>query len=185
MTTEHFVVAIYRDENHAHRAVEALAEQDFPLDQVSVLGRVDSSGDDVLGILHPGVNERMKVWAAQGAAWGGLLGLLAGAAGMIFLPGIGSVMIVGPLVQALAGGMTGAAMGGGGMGAAAALSQLGVAMHRHGIPETELERLHRAIKAGQYLILLKTPADRTDAVRHPLQQGDPLEVTELGPAQSQ
>ncbi len=153
---EAFLVAIYADEKAARRGVEALQAGEFPMDQVSLLGRARSAGDDLLGIYHAGLGERVKAWGTQGAFWGGLWGLLAGAAGMFILPGIGPVMVAGPMVEAIAG----AAVAGGTMAGAAALSHLVVAMRRMGLPEERLEHLQEAVREGRYVLVIQAPLDR-------------------------
>ncbi|HKK13530.1 MAG TPA: hypothetical protein VKA14_02600 [Gammaproteobacteria bacterium] len=149
------LIAVFRDQQPAARAVERLIERDFPADQLSLLGKHESSGDDVLGIYYQGVGERMKAWAGHGAFWGGLWGLLASAAGMFVVPGLGAVMAVGPIVEALVGGATGAAVAGSAMAGAAALSQVAVALHRMGVPEERLHHYHEAIDQGHYVVLLR------------------------------
>jgi len=54
------LVAFYADPDAAHRRLDHLSASEAPLDRISVLGRADSSGDDPLGIYHPGVGERMR-----------------------------------------------------------------------------------------------------------------------------
>lgn len=156
MSKERFLIAVFAGEVAAERAVRAAIEADFPMDRISVLGKLGASGDDVLGILHPGIGERAKVWAGQGAAWGGLLGLLAGAFGLFVFPGLGAVAIAGPLVEAVVGALSGAALGGGALAGAAAVSQLGVALHRHGIDESSLSHFHELIAEGRYVVMLQS-----------------------------
>jgi hypothetical protein len=153
MTQTHYAVGSYVDLDAAHRALEAAIEAGCPMDRISVLGRVTAEGDDVLGIVHPGVGKRMEVWGTQGAFWGGVAGLLAGASGAFWLPALGPVIAVGHIVGAFAGGAAGAAAGGAGLAGAAALSQLSVILHRHGLPESALEALHRKVETGHVLVI--------------------------------
>jgi len=74
MSKPHYVIAGYGDEVAAHAAVEAVIAADCPMDRISVLGRLTVEGDDVLGLVHPGVGQRMEVWGANGAFWGARLG---------------------------------------------------------------------------------------------------------------
>jgi len=155
MPTKHaFLVAVFDDLKQAETAVRRLADKEFPLDKISLLARTGGSGDDVIGIVHPEVGERMQVWGKQGALWGGLLGVLAGAAGLVFLPEVGAVLVMGPLVQMISGGLLSAGIVGAGSAVAAGVSQIGVLLHRHGIPEEELESLHQAVEKGQTVVLL-------------------------------
>jgi len=153
------VVAILRDKQRAQQAVEELNENDFPMDSLSMLGRASSSGDDLLGISYNSVGEKMKSWGAMGAFWGGLWGLLTGAAGMFIMPGLGAVVAAGPIVEAIAGAISGAAVAGGAMAGAAAISELAVAIHQMGVPEEKLHYLHQAIEQGHYVLILRCATD--------------------------
>ena len=66
-TKEILLVAIYDNEAKAQRVVEQMIEHEFPMDMISMLGRVHASGDDVLGIYHRSTGERIEAWAKQGA----------------------------------------------------------------------------------------------------------------------
>jgi Heat induced stress protein YflT domain len=163
-TNETILIAVYDNEARAQRAVERLSEKGFPLDMLSVLGRVHPSGDDVLGIYYTSAGERMKAWAKQGALWGALWGMLTGAAAFFVLPGVGPVLAAGPIVDvvigSLGGGVVGAAVGSAAMTGAAAATHLVTAMHRMGIPPEELNHLHGAIEEGHYVLLMRDATDR-------------------------
>jgi hypothetical protein len=152
---ERLLVALFDRQPEAERSVQMLIERDFPMDMLSVLGKGESGGDDPLGLYYSSVGERMKGWGSMGAFWGGLWGLLAGAAGLFVIPGIGPVLAAGPVVEAIAAALAGAGLGGGAMAGAAAASQLTVAMHRSGVPEEKLEILQNAIEQGHYLLMLR------------------------------
>lgn len=47
---ERIVLALFDHESKAEAAVKRLAEENFPLDMVSLLGKGRSSGDDPIGI---------------------------------------------------------------------------------------------------------------------------------------
>ncbi|MGF1643830.1 MAG: general stress protein [Thiotrichales bacterium] len=175
MLERQFLIAVYGSEDNTQRAVDALIEAGFPMDRISVLGKLRHSGDDVLGVVYPEVGERVRVWASHGAIWGGLLGALAGVTGVFLIPGVGAVMAIGPLVNAIAGAATGAALGGGTLAGAAALSQVSVALHGAGIPEHALEQLHREIESDRIVIVLQSDsaAELLPYRRH-LERGQPL-----------
>ena len=150
-------VGIFDDQERAQRLVERLIEEDFPMDRISLLGRAGrGAGDDLLGVSYHGTGEKMKVWGEHGAFWGALWGLLAGASGLFFLPGIGPLLAAGPIVEALAGAIAGAVMAGGAMAGAAALSQLASALHRIGLPAEAVARVEAAIDAGKHVVILHT-----------------------------
>ena len=145
-----FVGAVFDNPNNANSTVEEMIKRNFPMDQVSILHRAGGHGDDFLGIVYSNEKERFKVWGAQGALWGSIGGLLASAAGLLLLPGIGPVLVAGPLIDAIAG----AAIGAGMMTAGAATTHLTFALRRIGIPEDKLEILHQAVMDGKTLVLI-------------------------------
>jgi len=156
--------------------VKVLIDKNFQMDLISVLGRIHGLGDDTLGIYHLNPGERMKTWGKQGAFWGGIWGLLAGAAGFFIIPGLGAIAAAGYIVEGIVGG---ALAGGGAMAGAAALSQLGVAFHRAGIPEAEVLYLHKAIEEGRYVVMLRGAESEVSQWRDVLQSGNPLRIDDL------
>ncbi len=170
------LVAVYPDEEKAKRTVKTLVDKNYQMDLISVLGRIHGLGDDALGIYHLNSGERMKTWGKQGAFWGGLWGMLAGAAGFFIIPGVGAVAAAGYIVEGIVGG---ALVGGGAMAGAAALSQLGIAFHRAGIPEEEILALHKAIEDGKYVVMLRGAESEVSQWREVLQSGNPLKIDDL------
>lgn len=158
---QQLVVAVFEEETRAEAAVRRLIDRDFPMDMLSLLGKAQGSGDDPLGIYYPNVGERMKGWGRLGALWGGIWGLISGAAGMFLVPGVGPVLAAGPVVEALVAAIAGAGVGGGAMAGAAAASQLAVAMHRQGVPEERLQALQEALDAGHYVVMLRLDAEES------------------------
>jgi hypothetical protein len=147
-------VGVFDNEAKASRVIEKLIEDDFPMDRLSLLRKSGGMGDDMLGLAYTDTAERVKVWGEHGAVWGALWGLLAGATGLFVLPGIGPLLAAGPVVEALGGAIAGAALTGGVMAGAAALTQLSSALHRIGMPAADIETVHNAIEQGCYVIIL-------------------------------
>ena len=156
------VLGTYENEGQATRAVEKLIEQDFPADRISLLHKSGGPGDDMLGLTYSSTGERVKIWGEHGAFWGALWGLLAGATGMFVFPGVGALLAAGPIVEALGGAIAGATLTGGAMAGAAALTELGSALHRIGIPETELAAIHSAIEKGRFIVILHCDPGQAD-----------------------
>ena len=156
------VVGIYASETRAQQLVEKLIHEDYPMDRISLLSRAGGAGDDMLGVTYHDSGERMKAWGKHGAFWGAIWGLLAGASGMFVLPGLGPLLVAGPIVEALGAAIAGAAVAGGTMAGAAAVSHLASALHRMGIPEDELEQIESAIQAGQYVVILHCAPEESE-----------------------
>lgn len=176
-TTHRIILALFADEDKAERAVRKLIDRDFPMDMISLLGKAQGSGDDPLGIYHSSAGERAKGWGKMGAFWGGLWGLLTGAAGLFLIPGTGALLAAGPIVEAVVGAAAGAGVGGGVMAGAGALSHLAVAMRRMGIPEEQLEALQQAIEHGEYVVMLRADADEVSRWQQLLESGGAANVT--------
>lgn len=148
---QHLLVAVFNGREQAERAIGRLIENDYPADQISLLGRGVTNGDDFLDIYHPTALDRMKTWGVQGAVWGGLWGLLGGTAGAFAIPGLGALFVIGPIVE----GIAAAAAGAGVMAVAALLSEVLVVLHRFGVPEEDLQRLELAIQDGCFVMIIQ------------------------------
>jgi hypothetical protein len=161
---ERYLGAVFENPDNAFTLVEMMSKLDFPMDQLSILHRAGGAGDDILGIAYTSGKERFKVWGIEGALWGALGGLLAGAAGLFLLPGIGPVFIAGPLIHALAG----AAVGAGAMTSGAVATHLTIALRRLDIPEDKLAILHQAIMDGKTVLVMHCGNDDPEAWRRRL-----------------
>lgn len=175
MSTQHgnnLVAAVFADAQRAQAVVEQLAEQDFPMDQVSLLHRAGGQGDDFLGLAYGSEHERVRVWGSHGAFWGALGGLIAGASGLLLVPGVGPLLVAGPLLDLVAGAVTGAGL----MLGAAAVTRVTIALRRAGIPESKLDALHQAILDGRTLLILHCGAEDPQIWRQRLrwQGADPV-----------
>jgi hypothetical protein len=105
----------------------------------------------------------MKYWGKFGAFWGGLWGLLFGAA-FLFVPGLGQVVVAGPLVASIIAGLEGAIAVGG-------LSAIGAALFSIGIPKDSVVRYEVALNANQFLLIAHGTADEVARAREILQTG--------------
>jgi hypothetical protein len=93
------IAALFDAPDCATHVVEPPIEQDFPMDQVSLLHRADDHGDDCPGVSCGNEVERIRVWSEHGAIWGSLAGLLAGISGLTIVPGVGALLIAGPIIN--------------------------------------------------------------------------------------
>ncbi len=137
------------------------------MDKISILRRASGQGDDFLGVSYASERERIKFWGEQGAVWGALGGLLAGAMGLFVVPGVGPLLVLGPFVDLIAGAVAGSGL----MTGAALVTHLTIALRRMGIPEEDLEYLHQSVMDGRTLLLLQYgKKDETDW-RHIVNRG--------------
>jgi uncharacterized membrane protein len=96
MSATNSVVAVYDSHEQAERAVQALQQAGVDMKSLSIAGRGVHTDEHVVGYYNAG--DRMKYWGKVGAFWGGFWGLLFGSAAFA-IPGIGPVLVAGPLVS--------------------------------------------------------------------------------------
>jgi hypothetical protein len=136
------VIAVYNTHPQAEAAVKELQRGGFDVKKLSVVGKDYHTDEQVVGYYNTG--DRMKYWGKTGALWGGLWGLLFGA--FFWVPGLGPLLVAGPLVAGLVSMLEGAVVVGG-------LSVLGAAFYSIGIPKDSILRYETEIKAGKYILL--------------------------------
>src|ERR1700761_5797582 len=94
MAQEDAIVAVYKSHLEAEHAVQELQNASFDIKKLSIVGKDYHTEEHVVGYYNTG--DRMKYWGKLGAFWGGIWGLLFGAA-FFFIPGVGPVLVAGPL----------------------------------------------------------------------------------------
>ncbi|MBF0254019.1 MAG: DUF1269 domain-containing protein, partial [Candidatus Omnitrophica bacterium] len=99
--------------------------------------------EHVVGYYNTG--DRMKAWGKTGAFWGGVWGLLFGSA-FFWIPGLGPLLVAGPLTAWIVGGLEGAVVVGG-------LSALGGGLLSLGIPKNSVVKYEKAIKTGKFVLI--------------------------------
>src|SRR5215472_6241275 len=93
MTDKNSVIAIYEGHDQAERAIKELQKSGFDMKKLSIISKGYETENRVIGYYNAG--DRMKHWGKFGAFWGGIWGLLLGAAFLI-IPGAGPVLVAGP-----------------------------------------------------------------------------------------
>ena len=141
------VVAVFQSHDQAEAAVRELQKDGFDMKQLSIVGKDIRTEEHVVGYYNAG--DRMLYWGKQGAFWGGFWGgmwaLLFGSA-FFFVPGIGPLLVAGPLVVWIVGVLEGAAIVGG-------ISALGAALASIGIPNNSVVRYETEVKNGKILLI--------------------------------
>src|SRR5271168_3924074 len=98
------VIAIFRSHDKAEEAVRALQKDGFDMKKLSIVGKEFQTEEHVTGYYNTG--DRMLYWGKLGAIWGGFWGLLFGSA-FFWVPGLGPLLIAGPLVGWIVGALEG------------------------------------------------------------------------------
>jgi uncharacterized membrane protein len=160
------VVAVYPNHPDAEQAVKELQKSGFDLKKLSIIGKDYHTQEDVVGYYNTG--DRMKSWGKLGAFWGGLWGLLVGAAFFV-IPGIGPVVVAGPVVAWIVGALEGAVVVGG-------LSAIGAGLYSIGIPKDSVLKYETALKADNFLLVAHGTADEVAKAKDILQTTRPSEL---------
>jgi len=142
---------IYRTRDQAEAGVDALIQNGFRNEDISVLLPENAGTKDFAHEKQTKAPEGVTTGATAGGAIGGTLGLLAGI-GALAIPGLGPFIAAGPIMGALAGVGSGAVVGG-----------LIGALVGMGIPEYEAKRYEGLVKEGG--ILVSVHCDNSDWVK--------------------
>ena len=155
MNTTNSVVAIYETHEQAEHAIKELQVAGVDMKSLSIAARDTHTDEHVVGYYNAG--DRMKYWGKMGAFWGGFWGLLFGSA-LFAIPGIGPILVAGPLVAWIVGGLEGAAVVGG-------VSAIGAALVSIGIPKDSVVRYEVALKTDKYMLIVHGTADAVARAR--------------------
>jgi hypothetical protein len=162
------VVAIYDTHDAAEEAITELKKSGFDLTRLSVIGKDYHTEEHVVGYYNAG--DRMKYWGKMGAFWGGLWGLLIGAA-FFWVPGVGPLLIAGPVAAWIIGALEGAVVVGG-------LSVLGAGLYSLGIPKDSVVQYETAVKADKFLLVVHGTAEEAARAKEVLDRTKSSEVTD-------
>jgi hypothetical protein len=143
------VVGIYNSHTEAEASIKELQRSGFDMKKLSIVGKDYHTEEHVVGYYNAG--DRMKIWGKRGAFWGGLWGFLFGSA-FFLIPGIGPLIVFGPLVGWIVGGLEGAVVVGG-------LSALGAGLYSIGIPKNSIVQYEAALKSDKFLVIAHGTAD--------------------------
>jgi hypothetical protein len=162
------VVAVYDSHPQAEEALLAFKNSGFDMKKLSIVGKDYHTDEHVLGFYNAG--DRMKFWGRRGAFWGGFWGLLFGS-GLFLIPGVGHLIVLGPLVGWIVGALGDAAVVGG-------LTALGAGLYSIGIPKDSVLQYETALKADHFVVVAHGTVDDVAAAKRILQRTGPLSVDE-------
>jgi uncharacterized membrane protein len=166
MSEQNAVVAIYASHVEAEAAVKELQRGGIDMHSLSIVGKDSHTDEHVVGYYNTG--DRMKYWGKTGAFWGGFWGLLFGSA-FFAIPGLGPVLVAGPLVAWIVGGLEGAAVVGG-------LGAIGAGLYGMGIPKDSVVEYELAIKTDKFLLMVHDKASEVEKARKIIGNTRPINV---------
>ena len=175
MSETNSIVAVYETHTQAEEAVKELQRSGCDMKKLSIVGKDYHTDEHVVGYYNTG--DRMKYWGKQGAFWGGLWGILFGAA-FFAIPGLGPILVAGPLVAWIVGALEGAVVAGG-------LSAIGAGLYSIGIPKDSVVKYETAIKSDKFLLLAHGTADEVAKARNIMQTTHAIEVKVHAPQRGQ
>jgi hypothetical protein len=137
-------VGLFNSHQDAENAVKELQKYGYDMKKLSVVGKDYHTEENVIGYYNTG--DRMATWGKFGLFWGWIWGLLFGSA-FLMIPGIGAVIVGGPLVAYLISAVEMAVVTGG-------LTALGGALASIGIPKDSVVRYETALKADKFILIV-------------------------------
>jgi uncharacterized membrane protein len=161
------VVAVYGTHERAEEAVKELQRAGIDMATLSIVGKDPHTDEHVVGYYNTG--DRMKYWGKTGAFWGGFWGLLFGSA-FFAIPGIGPVLVAGPVIAWIVGALEGAAVVGG-------LSAIGAGLYGMGIPKDSVVQYEMALKTDQFLLMVHGTAAEVEKAGAIMERSRPVHVT--------
>ena len=165
MSDKNAVVAIYSTHALAEAALIELQKAGFDMKKLSIVGKDYHTEENVVGYYNAG--DRMKRWGSTGALWGGFWGLLFGSA-FFAIPGLGPVLVAGPLVAWIVGALEGAVVVGG-------LSAVGAGLYSIGIPKDSVVLYEEAVKSDKFVLLAHGTPEEVERARG-IMQTEALQV---------
>jgi len=163
MNKNNSIVAIYPSHTAAEAAVKELQQSGFDMKKLSIVGRDYHTDEHVVGYYNAG--DRMKSWGTMGAFWGWIWGCLFGSA-FFFIPGIGPLLVAGPLVVWIVGALESAAVVGG-------LSALGAGLFSLGIPKDSILKYETALKTDKFVVVAHGTMDEITHAKEVLDRTEP------------
>jgi uncharacterized membrane protein len=171
MAKKNAVVAVYNTHTEAEEAIKELEKSGFDMKKLSIIGKDYHAEEHVVGYYNTG--ERVKYWGKLGAFWGGFWGLLFGSA-FFFVPGIGPLVVGGPLVSWIIGALEGAVLIGG-------LSAVGAALYSIGIPKDSVLKYETSLKSNKFLVVAHGTTEEVEQAKDILEKSKATEM-EVHPA---
>ena len=175
MNKDNSIVAIYPSHTAAEGAVKELQQSGFDMKKLSIVGRDYHTDEHVVGYYN--VGDRMKKWGGIGAFWGWIWGCFFGSA-FFFIPGIGPLLVGGPLVIWIVGALESAVVVGG-------LSAVGAGLVSVGIPKDSILKYETALKTDKFVLIAHGSMDEIARAKDILSSTTPETLEQHQGAQQQ
>jgi len=160
MKKNHAARGVFTTHFEAEASSSELQQSESGRKKLSIVGKDYQTEEQVAGSYN--TRERMMDWGKHGAFWGGLWGMMFGSAlfvvgsALFVLPGIGPLLVIGPLAAWVVGILGGAIIAGGLSTLAAALVAV---------------RSETTLKSDKYLVIAGGRSDETTKAESILETG--------------
>lgn len=158
-TVERTVSAIFKEQQQIDQVIRRLLDRGISRDDISVVGKNFHSETKIAGFITKKdvILGGLRQGAIFGSIFGSALALLTGV-GVLFVPFVGTLVAAGPLGAALLGAASGAIAGSAGAGLVSAFVALG-------IPEEKAAVYQTRIEAGEFLLAVEVPANKSGEIQ--------------------
>lgn len=171
------VLGLFDSTSKIDELLSELSLEGFSSNEVSIITqeRVVNHGENTENMDFP--NQEVREGAKTGGLVGGIIGLLAGV-GILTIPGLGALLIAGPITAAL--GLTGAVgtTASGAITGALAGGLIG-ALRNLGVEEEVAQRYEERVKSGDILIGVDTTEDEVDDVKELMRKHGATDITTI------
>ena len=168
------VVAVYPDHPAAERTVRQLYEAGFAIGDISIVGRDFQETDRPYGFVSR--SDYAEAGLETGAWFGGLFGFFIGAGFLIF-PGLGFVVVAGPIAAAFLAGIEGGLTG-------TALCGLAGALIGWNVPKDRALKYETEVKGGKFLVFVRLNPEAVARARNLLDTRGPEHIDVYEPPAS-
>jgi hypothetical protein len=159
------IIAVYDTHQATEDGVRELQKVGFNMAKLSIVGKEYYTEEHIVGYYNAG--NRMKYWGQMGAFWGGVCGMLAGAAFFV-LPGMGPMLIAGPLAAGIADTLDKEPSGD--------LSVLGTCLFSLGVPKENILRYEWNLRKDKVLLVAHGTAKVLMDAKEILHRTRPVEI---------
>ena len=153
-------VGLFSNHQDAESAVKELQKSGFDMKKLSVVGKDYQTEENVVGYYNTG--DRIAVWSKLGVFWGAMWGLFFGSAFFV-IPGLGPVIVGGPMVAWIVGALETAVVTGG-------LTAIGGALLSIGIPKDSIIQYETALKSHKFILLINGTVQEVEKAKDILLQ---------------
>jgi cation transport regulator ChaB len=167
---ERTISAVFKEREQIDKVIPRLLERGVSRDDISIIGKNFHSETRITGFITKKdvILGGLRQGGIFGSLFGSALALLTGV-GVLFIPFVGQVVAAGPLGAALLGAASGAIAGATGAGLVSALIAVGMPEEKAAIYQTRVE-------AGDFLLAVEVPADKTGEIQLLLESAGGEEV---------